>query len=99
MQLLESVGPLGALLIAIALGTAFGLSLSHQLALQRLASLSPKSKEAGVFQRISFAGLSMSLLAMAVIAGKYVSVVRYEVFILTSAISAVAVLLLRLRKK
>jgi hypothetical protein len=97
MQLLEYIGPFGALVAAILFGAAIGLSLSHQLKLQQIARESPTNKDASLVQRITFAGLSMSLLFLGLIVSKHVSGMTYQAFVLIMGATAVVVLVLRRR--
>jgi hypothetical protein len=91
-----------AALLALALGAAFGALLAHQIQLQRVARRAPGRKEAHLWQRITYAGLSFSVLAIIVIVGKYATSVGYQNFIFLAAAAAASALVVRLsqfRKK
>jgi hypothetical protein len=93
---LPSLAQIAASALAVALGVAIGLSVHAQLQLQRRGIAGdPKTS---LFNRITMAGLSMSILFAAVLVAKALSdTLSKEAFMLSTCVSAVAALVARLR--
>jgi hypothetical protein len=88
------VDELSSVVLALILGASFGFSLRHQIALQQLARREPQAKEGSFLQRITFAGLSGSLMVVTILAAKFESSIGRDAFILTASAAAIAVLIL-----
>jgi hypothetical protein len=82
------------LILAVGLGVAFALSLWEQLRLQQLATSGAPG--ASLFKRVTMAGLSLSILLLAVLIGKWATI-SYETFVFIAAGGAIAALVIRKR--
>lgn len=88
-----------ALGLAVLLGACAGGLLFRQLTLQQLAHHDPTPPEASLFNRLTNCGLGMSALFSIVLAGKYVTVVSYEVFGLTACATGLVALVALLKRR
>lgn len=80
MQFLASLSQLEAFLVGIVLGILFALSVAKQAKLHREGERSERGAQASsLFERITYAGLSLALLFFAIVVARQVTGVdRYD---------------------
>lgn len=99
MSALIGMNAFTATVLALILGAAFGLSLSHQIQLQRYAQQKPPDRRGRIGERLTYAGLSFALLAVIALMHKHLLGIGYVAFIFVAAAGAIASLALRLKSR
>jgi hypothetical protein len=90
------IGQAVVLALAVTLGVGFASSLTKQMTLQRGAIAG--DPRGSLINRLTMAGLSMSILFGGVLAAKALSsIVSTETFILAASVGALSTLVMRLR--